>query len=86
MTTMPSVRVTVLDVWDTIRLPLSPTGTAAQLKREALLAARVPRDPDQYEMKVGGALIRDESQTLAAIGVPDDGAVIVLPRRRHPVR
>ncbi len=79
------VRVTVLDVWDTLRLPLVATDTAADLKRAALLAARVPRDPDEYLVKFRGVMVQDESQSLHAIGIPDGGAVIVLPHRRRPL-
>jgi hypothetical protein len=37
-------------------------------------------------MKFRGAELRDESRSLADAGLVPNGALIVLPRRRRPVR
>lgn len=82
------VRVTVIDAWDTVALDVPPSTPLHELKVEALRRALTRQDPpaDDYELKFRGALVLDEQQTIAGAGVPQDGALIVLPRRRRPVR
>ena len=84
---MLSVRVSVTDVWDTVELSLSPDATIAGLKAAALARATGrPEGPGPHVVKYRGALVADESQTLAGLGVPDGAPFIVLPARRQPVR
>ena len=81
------VRVAVADAWETFALEASPGDGVAALKRRALDAARiVPALADRYEVKLGGALVADESRTLAELGVRDGAQLVVLCRRRRPVR
>lgn len=82
------VRVTVIDAWDTVALDAQPDTPLGELKVEALRRTLRRADPpaDDYELKFRGGLVLDERQTVAAAGVPQDGALIVLPRRRRPVR
>jgi hypothetical protein len=80
------LRVMVQDAWDEIPLDLPPGTTLAELKQLALEATRVMRDPDEYLLKFRGAELYDESRSLADAGLVANGAVIVLPRRRRPVR
>jgi hypothetical protein len=83
--TLP-VRVMVQDAWDEVHLDL-PTGTSlSEVKRQALDATRVIGDPAGYVLKFRGAELRDETQSLAEAGLVPNGALIVLPRRRRPVR
>jgi hypothetical protein len=83
--TLP-LRVMVQDAWDEVRLELPDAATLADLKRRALAATRVVKDPAGYVMKFRGAELQDESQTLAQAGLVPNGALIVLPKRRRPVR
>jgi hypothetical protein len=76
----------VQDAWDEIPLDLPPDTSLAELKRLALEATRVRRDPGEYLLKFRGAELYDESRSLADAGLVANGAVIVLPRRRRPVR
>jgi hypothetical protein len=81
-----SVRVMVTDVWDEVRLDL-PSGTPlAEVKRQALDATRVTGDPGAYVLKFRGAELHDESRSLADAGMVPNGALIVLRKRRRPVR
>jgi hypothetical protein len=80
------IRVTVQDAWDEVPLDLPPATSLAELKRAALDATRVTRDPDEYVLKFRGFELLDESRSLADAGLVPNGAVIVLPRRRRPVR
>lgn len=81
------VRVWVTDVWDVVELHLAPHSTVAELKATALAAATGRReDRAGHVVKYRGALVPDEGQTLAALGVPDGAPLIVLPAQRQPVR
>jgi len=80
------VRVMVTDVWDAVLLDLAPSTSLADLKREALRRTLVRRDAGEYVVKFRGAEMLDESATLKAVGVPPNAELIVLPRRRRPVR
>jgi hypothetical protein len=86
MTGSIPVRVTVADVWDTVPLELLASTSLADLKREALLRTRVRHAPGEYVVKFRGAEMLDESVTLKDAGIPPNAALIVLPRRRRPVR
>jgi hypothetical protein len=80
------LRVMVQDAWDEVPLDLSSAASLADLKRAALEATKVTRDPDDYVLKFRGFELFDESRSLANAGLVPNGAVIVLPRRRRPVR
>jgi uncharacterized lipoprotein YbaY len=76
----------VQDAWDEVRLELPDATPLADVKRRALAATRVTRDPAEYVMKFRGAELQDETRTLAQAGLVPNGALIVLPKRRRPVR
>jgi hypothetical protein len=83
--TLP-VRVMVQDAWDEVLLEVPPTTALGELKRRALAATRVSGAPEGYLLKFRGAELDDESRSLADAGVVPNGALIVMPRRRRPVR
>lgn len=86
MTSVLPLRVTVEDVWDEVFLEL-PIGTpVAEIKRQALALTHVRRDPSEYVLKYRGAEVSDESRSLAEAGLVPNSALIVLSRRRRPVR
>ena len=58
----------------------------AEIKRQALELTHVMRDPSEYVLKFRGAELADESLSLSQAGLVPNGALIVLPRRRRPVR
>ena len=81
------LRVTVGDTWAPLAMDASPDETVAQLKARALAASRIePAHAGAYEVKRGGARIADESKTLGTLGVTSGAPLIVLARRRRPVR
>jgi hypothetical protein len=86
VTGLVPVRVTVADVWDAIPLDLAPGTSLAELKREALIRSRIRRDPAEYVVKFRGAEMLDESASIKDAGIPPNAPLIVLPRRRRPVR
>ena len=81
-----TLRVTVTDAWDTVRLDAMPEQTVAAIKTEAVRRTLHLDDASGFEVKFRGALILDESRTLEQVGVPSGGALIVLAARRRPVR
>ena len=86
MTAPLSLRVTILDTWDDIALTLPGNTPIADLKRTALAKSKVRRAPAEYVVKYNGAELYEPGNTLANAGVVPNGALIVLRRRRAPVR
>jgi hypothetical protein len=83
--TLP-LRVMVQDAWDEVRLELPSATPLSDVKRHALEATRVTGDPSNYLLKFRGAELLDESRSLADAGMVPNGALIVLAKRRRPVR
>ncbi len=80
-----AVRVKVLDAWDEVTLTVPASTPVADVKRAALVAVHAGLAPTEYLVKFRGAEVRDESVSLSQHGIPSDGALIVLRRRRSPV-
>jgi hypothetical protein len=76
----------VEDVWDEVFLELPDELPVSEVKRKALELTRVRGDPSEYVLKFRGAEVSDESVSLANAGLVPNGALIVLARRRRPVR
>lgn len=85
MTGFP-VRVTLMDTWDELSLEVPPETTFTELKRRVLELSHSPRDPARFVVKYRGAQVLEEGATLSSLGVPRNAALIMLPRRREPVR
>jgi hypothetical protein len=83
--TLP-VRVTVLDTWDEIPLHVAPSTRVVDVKSEALDKARVTAAPEKYMVKYLGAEVPEDGTTVEQAGIEPNGALIVLRRRRQPVR
>jgi hypothetical protein len=86
MTAVLPLRVMVEDVWNEVMLELPATTAVGEIKRQALAASSVTRDPSNYLVKFRGAELSDESRSAAEWGLVPNGALIVLARRRRPVR
>ena len=80
------VRVMVEDVWDEIQLDVPPGTPLGDLKAHALRRAGVPRNAEDYVVKFRGAELTDEDRSLRDWGVGPNASLIVLSRRRRPVR
>ena len=76
----------VEDVWDEVFLELPDELPVSEVKRQALDLTRVREDPSEYVLKFRGAELSDESVSLANAGLVPNAALIVLARRRRPVR
>lgn len=85
MTTIP-VRVMLTNLWDEFHLDLPPDTPLSQVKQAVLDLGRVSDDPAKYVVKYRGAQLTDEGKSLADLGLVRNAALIMLPRRRSPVR
>jgi len=85
MTELP-LRVMVEEVWNEVRLEFAPGTPVGEIKRQALVASHVTSDPSNYVLKFRGAELSDEARSAAESGLVPNGALIVLARRRRPVR
>lgn len=83
--TLP-LRVMVQDAWEEVDLEVPETTTVQDLKRQALAGVRILRDPDQYVVKYRGAQLVEEDRSLAQHHLVPNANLIVLGRRRRPVR
>jgi hypothetical protein len=86
MTSPMPLRVMVEDVWDEVPLEVQAETPVGEIKRQALLASHVKRNPSDYVLKFRGAELSDESRSAADSGLVPNGALIVLARRRRPIR
>ena len=86
MTATLPIRVTVLDTWEEFRFDASGSSRITDIKRDALAQARVVGAPDGWLVKYKGAEVPEEGTTLDQAGVGPNGALIVLRRRRQPIR
>lgn len=80
------VRVMVSDAWDAVSLELPSSTPLSEIKREALARTRVRGDPGEYLVKFRGAELDDETRSLKDAGVPANASLIVIRRRRRPVK
>jgi hypothetical protein len=80
------VRVMVQDAWDQVTLELPPAAPVREAKQQALTLTHTAGRPDDFLVKFRGAEVLDESRSLSDAGVVANAALIVLPRRRRPVR
>jgi hypothetical protein len=85
MSVLP-VRVMVEAMWDQVALELPAATTVAEIKQRALSLTHSSGRADDYLVKYRGAELLDESRSLAEAGVVPNAALIVLSRRRRPVR
>ena len=86
MTATLPLRVMVQDAWDEVSSRSAERDHAGRVKRRALEATRVTRDPAGYVSSFAAPSWATRSQSLADAGLVPNGALIVLPRRRRPVR
>ena len=81
------LRVQVAELWDSVRLDAPPSESVISAKRAALDALYpVGIDPDEYVVRLHGFEILDESVSLNAAGIRDGSILLLVMRRRQPVR
>ena len=82
-----TIRVEMPAVWDTVRLQAPPTDTVETVKKRAL-EALFPQAQyhEDFVMKLAGWEILNEHESLAAAGVKDGAILLLMHRRRRPLR
>lgn len=81
------IRVQVAELWDSIRVDAPPSEPVTSVKRAAL-DALYPEgiDPEEYVVRLHGFEILEENVGLVAAGVRDGSILLLVKRRRQPVR
>jgi hypothetical protein len=81
------IRVQVAELWDSVRVDAPPSEPVISVKRAALdTLYPVGIDPDEYVVRLHGFEILDESVSLTAAGIRDGSILLLVKRRRQPVR
>ena len=81
-----TIRVEMPEVWDVVRIVASPAQPVIEAKTAALDSLRPETAPDEMVVKFQGWEILDEMASLADAGVADGSILLVMFRRRRPVR
>ena len=82
-----TVRVQAAEVWDAVRIEATPDTLVRNVK-QAAMALLLP-DVDQIDsflVKLHGAEVTNEAQSLQSAGARDASTLFVMGRRRRPVR
>jgi hypothetical protein len=82
-----TIRVEMPDIWDVVRVEVSPNEPVVTVKRAALDALGVEAPiPEEFVMKLRGWEVLDESASLTDAGAIDGSIFLLTYRRRRPVR
>jgi hypothetical protein len=84
---MMHIRVQVAELWDSVRVDAPPSEPVISVKRAALDSLYPDGiDPEEYVVRLHGFEILDESVSLTAAGLRDGSILLLVKRRRQPVR
>lgn len=82
-----TVRVEMAEVWDTVKLIVSPDEPVRGLKVRALAVLYPGGDAQDFVIKLKGwEIFNEESTTLTAVGAVDGTIFLIEHRLRRPVR
>ena len=82
-----TIRVEFAEVWDTVRIRVSPNEPVVTVKRAALDAlAASAEHPEEFVIKLRGWEVLDEGESLSGAGAVDGSIFLLTYRRRRPVR
>ncbi len=82
-----TVRVQAADVWDAVRVEAAPETPVRDVKQAAMsLLLPDVEQIDGYVVKLRGAEVSNETQSLQSAGARDASTLFVTSRRRRPVR
>jgi hypothetical protein len=81
------IRVQVAELWDSVRIDAAGSEPVMSVK-QAALDALYPDGAlaDAYVVRLHGFEVLDESASLSATGVRDGSILLLVNRRRQPVR
>ena len=84
----PSImlRAQVFEVWDTVRIQVSPTEPVLAVKVRALEALYPQAEyHDDFVVKLNGFEVLDENASVAESGAVDGSTYLIARRRRRPI-
>lgn len=82
-----TIRVEMPEVWDVVRLVVTPTEPVLTVKVRALEALFPEAElHEDFVLKLRGWEILDEGAPLADVGVVDGSILLLTHRRRRPVK
>ena len=82
-----TIRVEMPEVWDVVRMVVSPTEPVLAVKVAALEALFPEAELHQdFVLKFRGWEILDEAAPLGEVGIVDGSILLLTHRRRRPVR
>ena len=85
--TSMTIRVEMPEVWDTVKLVVAPTHSAAEVKQAALGALYPVAEPaSEFVLKLRGFEVLDENMALSELGAKDGSIFLLTHRRRRAVR
>jgi hypothetical protein len=81
------LRVQVAELWDSVRVDAPPSEPVINVKRGALDSLYpITVNPDEYVVRLHGFEILEENVSLSAAGVRDGSILLLVFRRRQPVK
>ena len=82
-----TVRVQCAEAWDAVRVEVLPETPLRDVK-QAAMAALMPdvHEVNDYVVKLRGIEVHDEHLSMRASGAVDGSILLVMSRRRRPVR
>ncbi len=81
-----ALRVEMPERWDVVRVTAQPAETVLAVKVAALAVLMPGADHRRWVMKLRGAEIASESETLLESGAANGSTFLLTHRRRRPVR
>ncbi len=84
---MWTLRVQSAEAWDAVRVEVLPTTLVREIKRAAMTSLLPDIDAlDAYVVKIGGFEVQDEGLAVERAGALDGSTLLIMARRRRPVR
>ena len=82
-----TVRVEIAELWDAVRVAVSPAEPVVSVKRAALDAMGMGDEhPEEFVMKLAGWEVLDEGASIESTGAKNGSIFLLTHRRRRPVR
>jgi hypothetical protein len=82
-----TIRVESADVWDVVKVVVSPDERILAVKEQAIAALIAPGERhEKFVLKLNGWEVLDETASVASTGAVDGSIFILAFRNRRPVR
>ena len=82
-----TVRIQSAEAWDAVRMDVLPSSPVRDVK-QAAMAELLPdvEDIGEYVVKLRGFEVSNEDRSLQSVGALDGSTLLIMSRRRRPVR